>query len=269
VNQSKRHQEELEFLLSNARAGTALGLTHFIHLDQPIGIRNYIRIADDIAKAAPVGRMLDWGCGFGQMTYLLRRRGFQVTAFDIGDPQKALPDIPLCRGLEVIRTLHPTNLPFGDGMFDLVLSCGVLEHVEESSEPGNEVKSLHEIGRILRPGGLLLIYQLPQLYAWQEAIVRRLGIGYAHPRRYTRAEITEILKNAGYSVQKVGRASLVPKNLTGLPGGLRKIYSRFSGVLMVLDRVLCKIPGLNALAGVLEIVARYEGPPAHIAASKD
>jgi SAM-dependent methyltransferase len=252
-------EEDFEFLLSNARAGKALGLSHFVHLDQPIGIHNYIRIANDIASSVPAGRMLDWGCGFGQMTYLMRRRGFEVTPFDLGEPGKQMPDIPLCRDLNIVRTTHPTNLPFEARQFDAVLSCGVLEHVDEFSEPGNEIKSLQEIARVLRPGGRLLIYQLPQEYAWQEAITRRLEIGYAHARRYTLPEIAAILARSGYSIQRVTRSGLVPKNLTGLPEGVRNLYSRFSQVLLALDRLLCRVPGLNALAGVMEITARYDG----------
>ena len=118
-----RNVEEYDFLRANAAAGSAMGLTHFAHLDQPIGIWNYIRIADGIAAQAPPGDLLDWGCGYGQMTYLLRRRGFRVTPFDIADPASvALPDIPICRGLDVVYTTHPTALPFPDASFDAVLS---------------------------------------------------------------------------------------------------------------------------------------------------
>jgi len=89
---------DFDFLRVNAEIGKAKELPNFLHIDQPIGIWNYIRIANDIARQTPRRDLLDWGCGLGQMTYLLRRRGFQVTAFDIGEPGKStLPDIPLCR----------------------------------------------------------------------------------------------------------------------------------------------------------------------------
>ena len=88
-------QEDYQFLLANARAGRALGLPDFVHLDQPIGLWNYIRIANDIAHQTPPGRLLDWGCGYGQMTYLLQRRNFQVTPFDI-DTRDAPCPIFLC-----------------------------------------------------------------------------------------------------------------------------------------------------------------------------
>jgi SAM-dependent methyltransferase len=249
-------QEDYEFLLTTARAAKAQGLSHFPHLDQPIGIWNYIRIANEIAERIPRGRLLDWGCGFGQMTYLLRRRGFDVTAFDIGPDDTRLPDVPLCRDLHVVRTTHPTELPFPTESFEAVLSCGVLEHVDEFSEKGNEMRSLAEIRRVLRASGYFAIYQLPQRYTWQEAIIRQLKIGYTHSRRYTGAEIRDMLSQSGFRVEFLGRNNLLPKNLTGVPEVARDFYSRFSHSLIALDRAISRIPGLNRIAGVMEILAR-------------
>lgn len=251
---------DYEFLQANMRARRALNLPAFLHLDQPIGLWNYIRIANQITQQAPRGHLLDWGCGLGQMTYLLRRRGFEVTAFDIGDPATTqLPAIPLCRDLAVVRTLHPTQMPFENATFDAVLSCGVLEHVDEySGQPGNEIESLREIARILRPGGLLLIYQLPQKTAWQEAVIRRFKLGYSHPRRYTADEISKLLQQNGYAVKHLAHANLIPKNLTGIPGLVRNFYSRFSQPLLAPDKALCRLPGPNYLAGVFEIVAQRQ-----------
>ena len=73
-------QTNFNFLLANARSGKALGLSSFLHLDQPIALWNYIRIANEIKQQLPANsKLLDWGCGFGQMTYLLRQRSFIVT----------------------------------------------------------------------------------------------------------------------------------------------------------------------------------------------
>ncbi len=252
-------QTDYAFLLENSRAGQALQLPAFMHLDQPIGLWNYIRIANEITHQAS-GQLLDWGCGYGQMTYLLRRRGFQVTAFDIGPDDAVLPDIALCRDLAVVHSLHPTDLPFETASFDVVLSCGVLEHIDEcSGQLGNEQKSLHEIARILRPSGLLLIYQLPQKHAWQEAVIRCYKLGYSHPRRYTATEIKQLLHDTGFSVQRLRRANMIPKNLTGMPTALRRAYSRLSRVLIAADGVLAHVPAANQVAGVLEITARKTG----------
>lgn len=252
-----RTAEEYGFLLANARAGRELGLPDFAHLDQPIGILSYIRIADDIARRVPRGELLDWGCGWGQMTYLLRRRGFRVTAFDVGDPRATeRPDIPLCRAVQVVRSPEPTALPFVGARFDAVLSCGVLEHVAEDVPGGDERGSLREVRRVLRPGGRLLIYQLPQRYAWQEAAVRRLGLGSGHRRRFTADEITKLLRHEGYAVEHLRRTNLIPRNLTGMPERLRGAYSRLAPCLIAADEVLSRAPGLEHVAGALEVIAR-------------
>ena len=257
---SSLDQADYRFLWANAQAAKALGIPNMAHLEQPIGIWSYIRIANDIRRQVPPGRLLDWGCGCGQMAYLLERRGFTVVPFDIGPPDAALPDLPLCRLLSVVRTEDRTTLPFASASFDAVLSCGVLEHVEAESEPGNERRSLAEIVRVLRPGGVFLIYQLPQEHAWQEAVIRRWRLGYAHPRRYTAREITAILEGAGFRVLQLRRANLIPRNLTGMPEWLRSLYSRFSLPLIALDGLLCRLPGLNQVAGVLEITAQTAHP---------
>lgn len=246
------------FLLNNAQAGKAQGLQSFLHLDQPIGLWNYIRIANDIKRKRQLSgnaHILDWGCGMGQMTYLMQQRGLQVTSYDVRGPNDALPDVPLSRIFTRIVSQEPTALPFDTASFDAVLSCGVLEHVDECSQPGNEMKSLREIRRVLKPNGKLLIYQLPQRDAWQEAIIRRYRLGYAHPRRYTAPEIRHMLAETGFNVVRLRRANLIPKNLTGMPAKLRQIYSTFSRPLIALDGLACKLPLLNQVAGVLEITA--------------
>lgn len=254
---TRRDREDFEFLLSSAREGRRQGLDHFLHLDQPLGIWNYIRIANEIADRLESGRLLDWGCGLGQMTYLLRRRGFVVTAFDIGATVAALPDLPLTRNLQIVRGTHPTSLPFEPDAFDVVLSCGVLEHVDEYSGcQGNERRSLEEIHRVLAPGGAFAIYQLPQRYTWQEAITRTLKVGYSHPRRFTEDEIRTILAEHGFRVDRLRRFNMLPKNLTGLPSPVRGFYSRFATAILALDRQVSSLPAVKHLAGVLELLAR-------------
>ena len=250
-----RDAEDVAYLASNARAALALGVTHYQHFDQPVGQWNYIRIANEIEASVPRGTLLDWGCGFGQMTYLLRRRGFDVTAYDVMSQETPLPDVPMSRDLRMIRGQHPTALPFAAESFDAVLSCGVLEHVDEFSATGNELRSLREINRILRPGGSLIIYQLPQRLAWQEAIARHLRVGYWHPRRYSQREIEEILRSTGFHVHRVRRNNMLPKNVAWMPRALRALYGQTSRGLIGLDTALSRVPLLNRVAGVLELMA--------------
>ena len=254
ANDADHH--EYAFLLANGYLGAHIEQEHyFAHLSQPAGVWNYLRIANSIVRYLPRGQVLDWGCGYGQMTYLLRRRGLDVTSYDLGTPETPMPDVPLCRQIQVIRSTHPTALPFADRSFDAVLSCGVLEHVDEHSQPGNEWRSLREIARIVRPGGYFFIFQLPQRYAWQEALLRKLRRGYTHPRRYTAAEITAMLHATGFRVAALRRANMLPKNLTGVLPWVRGIYNSAGQKLLAADAALCRLPLLNQLAGVLEVVA--------------
>lgn len=46
------------------------------------------------------------------------------------------------------------HLPFADGVFDVIVSNSTLDHFESSDEIAN---SLHELHRVLRPGGKLLL----------------------------------------------------------------------------------------------------------------
>ena len=260
VKPTPRDLEDLEFLLDNARYLRERGMHQFLHLDQPVGMWNYIRMANDVAEHVPRGRLLDWGCGLGQMTYLLKRRGFDVVAFDLGATiDNAIPEMPLTRGLNVVRGTHPTNLPFDSGSFDAVLSCGVLEHVDEYSEPGNELRSITEIHRVLRPGGHFPIFMLPQRYSWQESVLRVVRLGYSHPRRYLASEIRRLLETRGFQVARIRRSNMFPKNLTAMPSAVRRFYSRFALPILRADGALSMVPGLNQVAGTLEIIARRAG----------
>jgi len=252
--------DDFRFLMKTAAIGRAAGISNFLHLDQPIGIWNYIRIANDIRACVPPGRLLDWGCGLGQMSYLLQRRGFEVVSYDMDTTAASLPDLPLTRAVSIVRGADPVRLPFSDAEFDAVLSCGVLEHVDEYSAPGNERLSLQEIHRVLKPDGFFPIYQLPQQCAWQEAIARVLKNGYTHPRRFSEGEIRRLLSATGFRVVRLRRFNMLPKNMTGLPTSIRAYYSRLSGTVFGADGLLSSVPILNRLAGVLEVLAQKARP---------
>ena len=143
-------QADYDFLSANGRLGASSG-HYFTHLDQPIGVWNYIRIANSIARQITAGHILDWGCGYGQMTYLLRRRGFRVTSYDLGTPDTPMPDIPLSRGLDIVRTTHPTHLPFDDATFDAAFSMFGLMFFPDRK------RGFAEIYRTLKPGGSIAV----------------------------------------------------------------------------------------------------------------
>jgi len=105
---------------------------------------------------AGIQRVLEVGCGIGMVSaYLAEKYGMTVTGTDY-DPQQialAKQKFPENENLQ-FRAADATNLPFGDGEFDLALSFKVLHHI------GNWEQALREISRVLRLGRYYLLDDL-------------------------------------------------------------------------------------------------------------
>jgi SAM-dependent methyltransferase len=94
-----------------------------------------------IGTACPA-RVLDFGCGSGQLVERLLALGYDAYGCDIVLEQAT----DRCRPID----LEPYRLPFSDGFFDVVVSASVLEHARNPSE------YLAEIHRVLKGGGVAM-----------------------------------------------------------------------------------------------------------------
>jgi SAM-dependent methyltransferase len=97
--------------------------------------------------------VLDAGCGTGTATALLKSFCRQVTGLDVSR-----------KSLEIASANNPdlhcvhydgTRFPFSDGHFDLCLAMCVVHHIHE---PGRR-PFFQELFRVLRPGGLAVIFE--------------------------------------------------------------------------------------------------------------
>lgn len=108
----------------------------------------YVRRASETASGL---RVLDFGCGRGEMVALIRASGFDCSGADVFY-QGADWDDPVLRGQLAdgyVREIGPDGrIPFGDESFDLVISNQVFEHVADLDQV------LRETTRVLRPHGV-------------------------------------------------------------------------------------------------------------------
>lgn len=112
------------------------------------------------------GRVLDYGCGRGQVVMAGRESGLDIYGTDVfyGGAGTRPPDVPF------IREMTGGRIPFPDGFFDLVTNNQVMEHVEDLDAV------LAEIARVLRPGGTVLSV-FPSADVWREG---HIGIPFSH-----------------------------------------------------------------------------------------
>ena len=200
-------------------------------------------VLKDYFGAARGLKVLDWGCGKGQITYLLAGHGFEVTSCDLvaeKNDSSFGQEVPIIedKGITVVPLRHPERLPFDDASFDCVVSFGVLEHVY------SDQSSLRELRRTLKPGGVAFITLLPYFLSWTQALGRAFGNRY-HDRLYNKGSLRKLAGDAHFELAGVWHGQLFPKN--SVPIGL-------DPYLEPLDRFLCGFTPLKYLATNLEAV---------------
>jgi len=92
---------------------------------------------------------LDVGAADGAMLSALKERLHLGKAVGI-DMSKELIAFNRDRSIRLVHG-NAESLPFNDGAFDLVVASALIEHVE------NPARAVKEFGRVLRPGGLLVM----------------------------------------------------------------------------------------------------------------
>jgi 2-polyprenyl-3-methyl-5-hydroxy-6-metoxy-1,4-benzoquinol methylase len=127
---------------------------------RPIIPRLLQSTADRLGKTPQELRILDYGCGRGELVAYLIRHGYDCYGVDI-DPayiENARSYFTESRtSLPVISPIENDRSIFDDGFFDVIITAQVLEHVR-SIEP-----VVREIGRILAADGVCLHIFPPSL----------------------------------------------------------------------------------------------------------
>lgn len=183
--------------------------------------------------------VLDWGAGKGHISYLLSKQGFEVVSCDILSEAEdssfgQLTPIIDRNKINVLPLKHSSKLPFQDASFDAVVSFGVLEHVED------DIASLFEIRRILKPGGVFYFCFLPYKFSWTQKISHLRGNFY-HDRLYSKKTVHHLAQLSSFSVEGVWHGQLFPKNSFSHNNLIEKF-----------DRFICSYTPLRYFATNLE-----------------
>jgi len=154
------------------------------------------RFVLDFASARKGARMLDFGCGAGELVRAGLAAGLDITgadAFYAGSNARTEAAAAGLLGGAVVEICEGL-LPFPDASFDLIVNNQVFEHVE------NLDGALAEIHRVLRPGGEMLSI-FPARDVWREG---HIGIPFAHRfrRGSTRFLWTWALRRLGFGYWK-------------------------------------------------------------------
>jgi ubiquinone/menaquinone biosynthesis C-methylase UbiE len=234
--------------------------------DKLLNVTRRIRLAAPYLQGRPC-RLLDCGCGAG---------GF-LAAFD------ALPDV-MASGLEFeaekVRTARSRgfdegrivqgdiqDMPYSADSFDAVVLNEVLEHL-----PDHDL-GLREVFRVLRPGGVLLIFspnrcypsethgvfsrltgkRIPHYVPFIPWVPVRLGQKiFTYPaRNYWPRELRSLLSRNGFRV--VGK-DYVWQTFENISGAQPSWMRRTSGLLRGISMTLEKVPLIRAM-GISQFLA--------------
>lgn len=130
-----------------------------------------------LASIAPRRRVLDLGCGRGELTYYFASRGSEVTAIDYSESAVELARACCARGLQGrvdILCADAASYPY-EGEYDLVLAGDLVEHMHQ-----RELAALYRrVATHLAPKGIFVVHTFPNRWYYQ--------YGYARKRRIAAA----------------------------------------------------------------------------------
>jgi SAM-dependent methyltransferase len=135
--------------------------------------------------------VLEIGCSGGILLRQLHNDGYtRVTGIDI-----SADAIARCayNGLTNVYEMDARQPHFAAESFDVIIASDVLEHIADTAE------SLRAWHRLLRPFGVLIVFVPAFQFLWSiHDIVNN------HEKRYTLRELTSLLIDAGFHVERRG-----------------------------------------------------------------
>jgi 2-polyprenyl-3-methyl-5-hydroxy-6-metoxy-1,4-benzoquinol methylase len=164
---------------------------------------DHVRFLDSCARENASGGklLLDIGCGSGTFLHLAQAHGYIPHGMDIS--AKAVEIAHRQYGYPARQGEIGSSI-WDDCRFDFITMFHVLEHLREPRQ------ALRYAGRLLRPGGLLLI-QVPNISSMQARLFKTRWYGLDVPRHlinFTPEALGILLQEMGFDFKLVPRFSL-------------------------------------------------------------
>lgn len=200
-----------------------------------------------LVNPQPRMRILDLGCGRGELVFNCAKYGAQAVGLDYSEKAMELvrgalraqtKEVQAC---STILMADAKTIPLANGTFDVVIMADLIEHLRlwESD------KVIREAARILRPGGYLVAHTLPNRWYydyghrlqrfWKTLMGQRVPVdprtGYEHLVHINEQSVVSLGKALGQEFDIV--TWLEP------PGRLRSTWRRFISVLDPCDLLFC------------------------------
>jgi SAM-dependent methyltransferase len=209
---------------------------------------------------------IDCGCGAGEYVRALANLGadawgIEYSAEKIG---KAVRLGGLPEGRVAVGDIEA--IEFADDRFDVALVNEVLEHVPRDD------RGIREVHRILKPGGVALIFSPNRLYPFETHGVSlrsgakvphytpfvpyvpvRLGLFRYWARNYWPWELRALVRAGGFSIE---RCAYVWQTFENISGHQPRLIAALRPLLRAIARALEATPGLRAFGVSQLIVAR-------------
>ncbi len=213
----------------------------------------------ELVARAPAGarRVLDLGCGTGFFLADLETDHEETVGIDISRDMLRVSE----QYVPGARLVHgdAERLPFADGSFDAIFCKGSLHHTRD------HVGLLASCGGLLADGGVLVLSE-PCNDNSIIRLARRVMYRYSEhfdegDEGFTRKGIVALCERAGLEVAIVQKYGVFAYALAGFPDHLPVLRwvpgnVAITRLLIRLDRILCRVPGLSILGFHIVVVAR-------------
>jgi len=180
---------------------------------------------DQILENIPMGgRLLDIGCGEGELLFSLKNYFDELHGLDIAESRIERINAKINNKNKIHIHLGNANehLPFEDGYFDAIIASDVLEHLFDP------YFFVGECSRMLRKQGTLILH-VPNIAYLPRRLNLLLGqfpttsdeVGWdgGHLHYFTRSSLKKLLETEGYNALRITSGGIFP-NLRRFWGSL-------------------------------------------------